>query len=90
MKKIIKNFKRDGYVVVKNFFKKKDILDAKKEIFNCSQKLYKKKLKKKILIPNTLIIIYLTHLNQVKNFLLIFIIYQKNLLVCITLLLIKS
>ena len=46
MKKIIKNYKRDGYVVLKNFFKKKDILDAKKEIFYCSQKLYKKKIKK--------------------------------------------
>ena len=40
MKKIIENYKRDGYVVLKNFLKK-DILDAKKEIFYCSQKLYK-------------------------------------------------
>ena len=46
MKKIIKNYKRDGYFVLKNFFKKKDILDLKKEIFYFSQKLYKKKIKK--------------------------------------------
>ena len=45
--KIRKNFERDGYVIIKNFFSKKMILNAKKEIYLCSKALTnnKKKIK---------------------------------------------
>lgn len=41
--KIKKDFEENGYVIIKNFFSKKTILDAKKEIYFCSKALMKKK-----------------------------------------------
>jgi ectoine hydroxylase-related dioxygenase (phytanoyl-CoA dioxygenase family) len=40
-KKILDTFEKDGFIVIKNFFKKKIISDAKKEIFEISKKIYK-------------------------------------------------
>ena len=50
--KIRKNFERDGYVIIKNFFSKKIILNAKKEIYLCSKALTNKKKKIKFSSKN--------------------------------------
>lgn len=50
--KIKKNFEKNGYVVIKNFFSKKILLNAKKEIFFCSKNLMNNKKKIKFSIKN--------------------------------------
>lgn len=44
--KLLQKFNRDGFLIIKNFFNNKIINNSKKEIFNISKKIYKKKIKK--------------------------------------------